>query len=74
MQPYIINLVHVISIKSREYQRTLLEYIYSPCAKLEDSYTLNENAGLYLALMVNMSSEKRYNKKGVVRRAWPISM
>ena len=49
MQPCIINLIHFIFIKSRLYQRTLLEYLYSPYAKLEDSYTLNERAGLYLA-------------------------
>ena len=49
MQPCIINLVHFICINSREYQRILLEYLCSLCAKLEDSYTLNEKAGLYLA-------------------------
>ena len=36
-------------IESREYQRTLLEYICSHCTKLEDSCTLNEKAGLYSA-------------------------
>ena len=52
MRPCIINLAHFIFIKSREYQRTLLEYICSLCAKLEDSYTLNEKAELYLAANV----------------------
>ena len=50
MQPCIIIPVHSIFIKSREYQRTLLEFICSHCAKLEDSYTPNEKAGLYLAV------------------------
>ena len=49
MQPCIINLFHIIFLKSREYQKTLLEYIYSLCAKFEDSYSLNEKAWLYLA-------------------------
>jgi len=49
MQPCIINLVNFIFIKSREYQRTLLEYICRLCAKLEDNLTLNEKAGLYFA-------------------------
>ena len=49
MQPCIINLVNFIIINSREYQRTLLEYIYNLCAKLEDSYTFNEKAKLHLA-------------------------
>ena len=48
MQPRIINLVRFIFIKSRLYQITLLEYICSLCAKLEDSYILTEKAGLYL--------------------------
>ena len=42
-------LVPCIFIKSREYERTLLEYVYSHCTKLGDRYTLNEKAGLYLA-------------------------
>ena len=49
MKPCIINLFHVIFIKSREYQRTLLEYTCNLRAKLEDSYNLNEKVGLYLA-------------------------
>ena len=49
MRPCIINLAHFIFIKSREYQRILLEYMCSLCAKLEDCCTLNEKVGLYLA-------------------------
>ena len=69
MQLRIINLVIFIFIKSREYQRTLLGYICSFCAKLEDNYTSLRRLDCIWLLMVNYGEyvfRKVAQLKGVV--------